>query len=104
MNAAEIYSEAFAAARDAVAACGPEDTRAFNCGFAWVTIRPARGEFVSYCKRNNIGDKGWAGGWWIDNPGRAQVQQVDHKLAGARAFAAVLGKHGLLADVGSRLD
>jgi len=106
MNAdpATIYSEALAAAKTAVAACGPEDTRSFNCGFAWVTIRPARGPFVSYCKRNRIGNKHWHSGWWIENPGLFGGQQVDHKLAGARAFADVLSAHGLDASVGSRLD
>jgi hypothetical protein len=104
MEAAAIYSEALRAAKEAVAACGPEDTRSFNCGFGWVTIHPARGPFVTYCKRNGIGDNGWHGGWWIENPGQFMGQQIDHKVAGAKAFAAVLAKYGIEAHVGSRLD
>ena len=29
------------------------------CGFANVSIRPARGRFVSFMKKADIGDKGW---------------------------------------------
>lgn len=101
---AEIYAEAHKAACDAVAACGPENTQALNCGFAWVRICPARGPFVSYLKSRGIGDKHWHSGWWVENPGDFMGQQVDHKLAGARAFAEVLQRHGLNASIGSRMD
>ena len=103
-NAAEIYTEAFEAAKAAIAALGPEDTRGLNCGFGWVTIRPARGPFVKFCKERRIGDTGWAGGWWIENPGQFNGQQVDHKYVGAKAFADVLGRHGITATASSRLD
>jgi len=99
-----IYKEATEAAKTAVEACGPEDTRGLNCGFGWVEIRPARGPFVSFCKRNGIGGKHWHSGWLIDNPGNFRGQQVDHQYAGAKAFAEVLQQHGIQAIACSRLD
>lgn len=104
VSPATVYAEALAAAKAAVAAAGPEDTRAFNCGFGWVTIHPARGPLVKYLKSNQIGDNGWAGGWWIENPGQFGGQQVDQKYAGAKAFADALARYGISATASSRLD
>src|SRR3990172_12033858 len=35
------------------------------CGFAWVTITPARGKMVQYLKSINEGGKGYYGGYQI---------------------------------------
>ena len=35
------------------------------CGFANVKIRPARGKFVSFLKKQEIGDNAYNGGWRI---------------------------------------
>ena len=35
------------------------------CGFAWVTISPARGAFVTYLKSIDAGSKGYYGGYQI---------------------------------------
>lgn len=99
-----IYSEAFAAAKLAVAAMGPEDTRGFNCGFAWVTVRPARGTLISWCKKNNVGSKSTTGGWNFWNPGQFRGQHIDHHYAGAQAFAEILARYGLRATAERRLD
>ena len=72
------------------------------CGFAWVNISPARGAFVTYLKSIDAGHKGYYGGYeiWVREFG----QSVDRKYAFAQAFAQVLGKYGIEASAGSRLD
>jgi hypothetical protein len=72
------------------------------CGFAWVNISPARGAFVNWLKAQGIGSKGYYGGYeiWVREFG----QSVDRKYAFAQAFAEVLGKYGIEASAGSRLD
>jgi len=72
------------------------------CGFAWVTISPARGAFVNYLKSREVGSKGYYGGYeiWVKEFG----QSVDRKSAFAGAFAEVLNKYGITAYTGSRLD
>ena len=72
------------------------------CGFAWVNISPARGAFVNWLKSQEIGSKGYYGGYeiWVREFG----QSVDRKSAFAGAFAQVLGKYGIEASAGSRLD
>ena len=72
------------------------------CGFAWVTIFPARGSFVSYLKSKGIGSKGYRGGWeiWASVGG----QSMQRKEAWARAIAEVLRESGLKAYAGSRMD
>lgn len=74
------------------------------CGFAWVTIHPARGKFVSWCKKNNIGSKAYGGGWQIWNPSEACTQALTAKEKGAQAFARILKENGLTAHAGSRMD
>lgn len=72
------------------------------CGFAWVTIKPARGAFVNYLKNRKVGSNGYYGGYeiWVREFG----QSVDRKAAFAGAFAEVLNKYGISAYAGSRLD
>jgi hypothetical protein len=72
------------------------------CGFAWVNISPARGAFVNWLKSQDIGSKGYYGGYhiWVREFG----QSVDRKLAFAQAFADVLDKYGISAYAESRLD
>jgi hypothetical protein len=108
-----ILDKAHAAAREAVAAEGPENMMALNCGFAWVTIS-GNEPFARWCRkaqistdnesRNYFGDKHWDKGWMWWNPGDFSGQQVSHKEAGARAFRDALAKYGIVATVGSRLD
>ena len=72
------------------------------CGFAWVTVSPARGAFVNWLKSQGIGSKGYYGGYeiWVREFG----QSVDRKAAFASAFAEVLNKYGINAYGQSRLD
>lgn len=72
------------------------------CGFAWVTISPARGAFVNYLKSINAGSKGYYGGYqiWVREFG----QSITRKEAFAGAFAKVLKNYGISAFAESRLD
>lgn len=72
------------------------------CGFAWVTISPARGAFVNYLKSIDAGSKGYYGGYqiWVREFG----QSITRKEAFAGAFAQVLRNYGISAYCESRLD
>jgi hypothetical protein len=72
------------------------------CGFAWVQISPARGAFVNWLKAQEIGYKGYYGGYQVTV--KEFGQQVDRKEAFAHAFADVLRKYGIDAYGVSRLD
>jgi len=107
MNCEQIFNDATAAAKAAVAkrsaVWGGHDAGA--CGFGWVELTPARGPFVAYCKANKLGSKiGYKPGFQFWNPGCYNGQNIDIKEAGADAFAAVLNLHGLNARSCSRLD
>ena len=73
------------------------------CGFAWVNIKPARGKFVTWMKKNNVGRKdNYYGGWtvWVSDFGQSIARKENY----ARAFAKVLGDYGITAYSMSRLD
>ncbi len=78
------------------------------CGFAWVKIRPARGKFVTWLKKNNIGHRDdYAGGYSISMgrfPGADFGQSMERKEAAGAAFAEVLRNHGIEAYMTSRMD
>ena len=77
----------------------------WNCGFAWVNIKPARGPFVKALKDMELGRTDtFYGGYSLWNPSGNPTQDVDAKAAGARAFAAVLEKHGVKIRVCTRMD
>lgn len=105
-----IFEEAVAAGQAAAQkyneSLGDENARGFDCGFAWVTVRPARGPFVKWCKENSHGSSAYGGSWqfWYSVFSDRTTQSVSVHEVGATAFAAVLIKHGIVAAVGSRLD
>ena len=74
------------------------------CGFAWVKIRPARGNFVAYLKslekyeKSNAYDGGY--NYWVSGFG----QSMQRKEAFAQEFAEVLLKYGIDAHAQSRMD
>ena len=73
------------------------------CGFAWVNIKPARGKFVTWMKKNNVGRKdNYYGGWtgWVSGFGQSMARKEDY----ARAFSKVLGDYGITAHSMSRMD
>lgn len=106
MTEDQIYQEAVIAA---VAATHDMVNRNpdtwYPCGFAWVNIKPARGKFVSYLKTHHLGSTdSYAGGYTIWNPSKHPTQWMDAKMAGARAFAAVLRKYDIKATAYERMD
>ena len=112
---AAILVEAHNAARNAVAIAATQyDEMAGGCGFAWVNISGTE-PLARYCRMRikqtpdrraqlPFGDKGYPSGWQFWNPGNHGGQRVDIKEAGAKAFRDALGKHGISAVSGSRLD
>ena len=80
------------------------------CGFAWVTIRPARGAFVNYLKARGIGHAGYYGGYEISTNAIEKEmgvnfgQSYERKMEAAEAFAGVLQAWGINAVAEGRLD
>ena len=81
------------------------------CGFANVSIHPARGKLVSFLKKAGIGDKGYGGGYRISYydimPLRHQyrsTQSLDIKEVATEAFRDELRKYGMTAYADSRAD
>ena len=81
------------------------------CGFANVSIHPARGRFVSFMKKAGIGDKGYGGGYRIsyydimpqDHP-YSHTQSMSIKEEACEAFRDELRKYGLTVYAESRAD
>ena len=81
------------------------------CGFANISIHPARGRFVSIMKKAGIGDSGFRGGYRIsyydimpqDHP-YARTQTLDIKEIATEAFRDELRKYGLTVYAESRAD
>ena len=102
--------DAAVAARVAAKASMDKNPGAYGaCGFAWVTIRPARGPFVTWLKKQKIGSLAYGGGWqlWTNHvitlPDEWS-QSIDIKEDACYAFAQVLRENGIDAYAGSRLD
>ena len=77
----------------------------YPCGFAWVNIKPARGQFVKVLKQLKLGAADeYNGGFTIWNPSGHPCQHMDAKIAGAKIFAQHLQKHGVNITVNSRMD
>lgn len=77
----------------------------YPCGFAWVHIKPARGQFVKVLKDMKLGrTDDYLGGFMIWNPSENSCQNVYAKEVGAQAFAEELRKYGVNANMGSRWD
>lgn len=80
------------------------------CGFAWVTIRPARGAFVQFMKSIGKGCNGYYGGYEISThvieheTGVNFGQSYERKMAAAEVFAATLQAWGINAVAEGRLD
>ena len=81
------------------------------CGFANVSIHPARGRFVSFMKKAGVGDNGYRGGYRIsyydimpqDHKYRT-TQSLDIKEVATEAFRDELRKYGMTVFADSRAD
>jgi hypothetical protein len=128
MNSESIYNEADQAAEKAFNECEPtpvmfgQAAGLFGnemvagtecivdegvCGYAWVNLHPARGDFVKFCKQNKIGNSGTYKGWTISMSkygNRFNGQSMARKEAAAEAFIAVLNEHGINSQMTSRMD
>ena len=81
------------------------------CGFANVSIHPARGRFVNIMKKAGIGDSGFRGGYRISyydimpqDHKYARTQSLDIKEIATEAFRDELRKYGLTVYAESRAD
>ena len=81
------------------------------CGFANVSIHPARGKFISFMKKADIGDNGYRGGYRISyydimpqDHQYARTQSLDIKEVATEAFRDELRKYGLTVYAESRAD
>jgi hypothetical protein len=73
------------------------------CGFAWVIVKPGNSKFANWLKKNEYArpDSYYGGvSHWVGEFN----QSYERKGAYARAFAAVLTKHGIKAYSYSRMD
>ncbi len=81
------------------------------CGFASVSIHPARGKFVKFMKDAGVGDNGYRGGYRIsyydimpkDHP-YSHTQSMSIKEEACEAFRDELKKYGLTVYAESRAD
>ena len=81
------------------------------CGFANVSIHPARGRFVKFLKDAGVGDNGFRGGYRIsyydimpqDHQYR-MTQSLDIKEIACEAFRDELRKYGMTVYAESRAD
>ena len=81
------------------------------CGFASVSIHPAKGKFVNFLKRQEIGDKGYRGGYRISyydimplSHQYRMTQSLDIKEVATEAFRDELRKYGMTVYADSRAD
>jgi hypothetical protein len=104
MDFKSIYEQAVQAAQQAESDFIAKYGEPMYCGFAWVDVSGGRSPFVNWCRKNNVGRKGWDKGWTIWNPTGNFSQSMDLKEVGSRAFAEVLRDNGIEAYMGSRAD
>ena len=108
---ADMFLNARNKAVEAVDAFTAKHGEPMYCGFANVSIHPARGRFVSFMKKASIGDKGYGGGYRIsyydimpqDHQFRS-TQSLDIKEIACEAFRDELRKYGLTVYAESRAD
>lgn len=77
----------------------------YPCGFAWVIIKPARGQLVKLMKKRGLGrvDETF-GGFVVYNPSGNFSQNMDAKYEGAKAFVEMLKQHDVNAVAHQRID
>ena len=107
----EIWNSAKAEAVKAVDEYMEGKEEPMYCGFANISIRPARGAFVKFLKEQKIGGNGWNGGWRVSyydimplEHRYRSTQSMDIKELGCDAFCAALEKYGIKASMESRAD
>ena len=107
----EMYFNARQEAVKAVDAYVEKYGEPMYCGFANVSIHPARGRFVSFMKKAGVGDNGYRGGYRIsyydimpkDHP-YSHTQSMSIREVACDAFRDELVKYGLTVYSESRGD
>ena len=107
----EMYFNARQEAVKAVDAYVEKYGEPMYCGFANVSIHPARGRFVSFMKKAGVGDNGYRGGYRIsyydimpkDHP-YSHTQSMSIREVACDAFRDELVKYGLTVYSESRAD
>ena len=108
---ADMFLNAKKKAVEAVDAYVEKYGEPMYCGFANVSIHPARGRFVSFMKKADVGSNGYGGGWRIsyydimpkDHP-YSHTQSMSIKEEACEAFRDELRKYGLTVYAESRAD
>ena len=108
---ADMFLNARNKAVEAVDAFTAKHGEPMYCGFANVSIHPARGRFVKFLKDAGVGDNGYGGGYRIsyydimpqDHQYR-MTQSLDIKEIACEAFRDELRKYGMTVYAESRAD
>jgi hypothetical protein len=111
ISPADMFMNARTKATEAVDAFTAKHGEPMYCGFANVSIHPARGKFVSFMKKAGVGDNGYRGGYRIsyydimpqDHEYR-MTQSMSIKEEACDAFANELKKYGMTVYSESRAD
>ena len=111
VHPADMLSDAKKACLSAVDDFVAKHGETLYCGFANVSIHPARGRLVKFLKEMEIGSNGYRGGWRISyydmmpkGHRYGHTQSMDIKETGCDAFVDVLEKYGMNANMQSRPD
>ena len=110
MDPAEIFGNACLKARYAVDEFTAKHGQPMYCGFANISIHPARGPFVSWCKKMNIGSNGYGGGWrisyydFMNGHQYNHTQSLDIKEVAMNAVSSYFKSLGITAYAESRAD
>jgi hypothetical protein len=105
-----MFQEACDKAREVATEYVEKHGEPMYCGFASVTIYPARGRLVKWLRDNGIGNNGYRGGWRISSydviKGHpyCSTQSLDIKETACDAFCDVLKKYGIEAYAEGRAD
>lgn len=102
MTPEEIFKAATIAAEIAIA----DGQDGYPCGFAWITIKPARGQFVSFLKKKGVGRTGAYGGYQISSYDICSFkgQNMYVKEDACRAAVTVMRANGINAFAEVRID
>ena len=111
INPSDMFLDAKKACLKAVDDFVAKNGEPLYCGFANVSIHPARGRLVKFLKEMEIGSNGYRGGWRISyydmmpkGHRYGHTQSMDIKEEGCAAFAKALEKYGVAAIMQSRAD
>ena len=111
VNPVDMFMNARLACLTAVEEYTAKHGEPMYCGFANVSIHPARGRLVKFLKEMEIGSNGYKGGWRISyydmmpkGHRYGHTQSMDIKEEGCTAFAEALEKYGIEAHMESRAD